>query len=267
MSQDPPTPPADGHPAVAQWGDDEPAGGSRAGRLLAAVGRDRRLAPVVGGLSLLAVFASFAGEWVIATLDIGGIGSEPLVLTAGLVRMDAIGAGYLLGVFVVVGCTALALFGDAAVRHNARVVGLAAGGTTIAVLVAATTVGEQAVDRSYFAPQGSIDVDQGRGLVMAFVGTIGLLLTLYLIGRLAPAAARFAPAGQGPGTGPAATDPTDPGDPGPAEPGPGNPGPAGDWPWRRPRRSPEPADPDGSMIDVTVTPAAPFIRPDRGDPR
>ncbi|BCJ65560.1 hypothetical protein [Polymorphospora rubra] len=254
MSHDSSTPPTDDHraaPAVAQWGDDEPTGGSRVSRLLTALGRDHRLAPVVGGLSLLAVFASFAGEWVVATLDIGGIGSEPLVLTAGLVRMDAIGAGYLLGVFVVVGCAALALFGDGPVRHNARVVGFAAGGTTLAVLVAATTVGEQAVDRSYFAPQGSIEVEQGRGLVMAFVGTLGLLLTLYLIGRLAPVVVRPAPA-------------RDDRNDAPAEPAPG---PVGDWPWRRPRRSPEPADPDAPMIDVTVAPAAPFIRPDRGEPR
>lgn len=250
MAHEPTNPVAD--PAVAQWGADDPPRTGRTGRLLAALARDHRLVPVVGGLSALAVLASFVGEWAVYSVPLGDPDGVPATITNGLTHMGNLGMGYLLGIFPLAGCVVLARFGSSGIRPNTRLVGLTLGGLTLGILVATQTNLEQIINPMFgFGSETELTAEQGRGLLMAFVGTIGFTLAIFLTGRPGTAVIR-------PPT-PATDDEPERGDPADGDSG-------DDWPWRRPRRERE-AVLDEPTMDVTVTPATPFIRPDHNDIR
>jgi hypothetical protein len=257
MSQEPPIPRQDNRStelAVMQWGDgdgDERARPRRVARFLAELRLDRRLGPLVGGLGAVAGYASLVGEWTITTLPDGrGDGSTSLQVPAGVAEIGGFGIGYLFGLFGLVACLALVLFGAApTVRHSARVAGLATAGSLLVVLLAATATLHDATERQFrFDPVGGYQVEYGRGLVMAFAATALFGLAHYLCGPLVQRAlARTAGGPDG-----------DPDDPAEA----GRPGGRGGWPRRR--RDAEPEPPAAAPSDLTVTPAAPFARPDDG---
>jgi hypothetical protein len=243
-------------PAVVEFGADEPVRERpRASHILTAVRRDWRLVPIIAGLSAVALFASMVGEWQITTFtqpDLFSPGQTP-PLSVGLADMGAFATGYLIGVFALVTCMALVLFGRPAMRDQLRIVGLTVAGVSGALLIGAAVWldGRSAAIPSTFliGQQGPIvELAYGRGLTMAFLGVAGFALALYLAGRLMPAPpAQPAVAAAGVDTGPAPqAEPVEP----------------VDWPWRRPRVAREPDDVDSDLpppADLTVGPTAPFL--------
>jgi len=207
---------------------------------------------VVAGLGAVAVLASLAGEWTITTLanhePTGELSS--VRVPAGLAEVGAFGVGYLVGMLGIVSALALTLVGAApTVRHDARVVGLVLAGGLLGMLAAMTSsLGDER--RGLPLSDGGFRVEPGRGLVMAFVGTAVLGLALYLAGRI--------------------THRSD----------------GGGRRWRSPKpefgagtdqvevdpggRDPGGRDPDGrdraGPADLTVSPTAPFARPDQAIP-
>ncbi|BCB80664.1 hypothetical protein Pflav_070740 [Phytohabitans flavus] len=124
-------------PAVVEFGDDEPAAKRpRAAQVLTAVRRDWRLVPVIAGLSAVAIFASLIGEWQTTTFTPSDLfGPVPQPTTASLPDLGGYAAGYLIGIFLLVACTSLILFGRPAMRDQLRILGLTAAGISGAVLI------------------------------------------------------------------------------------------------------------------------------------
>ncbi|MCW6003014.1 hypothetical protein K1W54_00220 [Micromonospora sp. CPCC 205371] len=252
---------ADDDAAVVEFGGQEPRSRRAAlGGVLGKLRHDHRVVPVVAGLAALALFASLAGEWQVTTItdpDFFGQGLSPAPVSAGLGELGGWAAAYLIGVFALVGCVALVLFAPPSARDLARVIGLAMAGTLGAVVVAiAFDLNDRSVAVTslgiYTGPDApEYELAYGRGLTMAFLGVGGLALALYLAGRLMPAPATAAAA-----TGTAT--PTGPADGSPVE---------SDWPWRRPGVKEAPAEEIPQPIDLTVSPASPFVpltdQPDR----
>jgi hypothetical protein len=245
-------------PAVVEFGADEPVHKRpRASQILTAVRRDWRIVPILAGLSAVAIFASLVGEWQTTSFtEQQQVAVPPDQLpppaTSGVADLGGFSTGYLIGVFVLVGCMGLVLFGRPAMRDQVRILGLSAAGVSGAVLVGtAAWLDSQsaayATARLFLGPQGpTYELAYGRGLTMAFLGVAGLAVALYLAGRLMPAppAPMAAPA--------AGAD---------AEPRPEAASQA-DWPWRRPRTAQEPDDLDSDLpppADLTVGPTAPFV--------
>ncbi|WP_410810681.1 hypothetical protein [Micromonospora sp. 067-2] len=228
-------------PAQIEWGAIEPAPRRRLGRSLAGLTRDPRLPLLVAGLGAVAGVASLVGEWVVMTLpNEGPEGNSTIEVPAGLSEVGGLGLGYLIGLLGLVCAVALALRGTAGVRANARLAGLTLAGALLAVLVAAAATLDDPAQRSLlYSSQDGFRTEYGRGLVMAFAACVLLGVAL----RLAPVvpADRHAPPAQDNRASDGAT-------------GRG---------WGR-RHDRDPID-DGDLpapADLTVTPAAPFARPD-----
>lgn len=254
---------ADDDAAVVEFGAQEPR--SRRAALTDALSKlrgDHRVVPVVAGLAALALFASLAGEWQVTTInepDFFGQGLAAAPVSAGLGELGGWAAAYLIGVFALVGCVALVLFAQPAVRDLARVIGLAMAGTLGAVVVAisfdlsdrSVAVASLGIYNGPDAPQ--YELTYGRGLTMAFLGVGGLALALYLAGRLMPAPTQVDAAATA-----GAAAPPDGAAESQAE--------SADWPWRRPSAKQAPAEVP-QPIDLTVSPATPFVplsdQPDR----
>ncbi|RGC68722.1 hypothetical protein C5N14_12055 [Micromonospora sp. MW-13] len=253
MSQDLPIPRQDTRSdgvAVVEWGGPEPTPPGRAGRSLAGLGRDRRLPLLPAGLGVAAAFASLVGEWLVMTVPNGGPeGNATLRVPGGVSDVGGFGVGYLVGLFALAAAVALALRGTPAVRHNARVAGLALAAALLGVLVATAFSLDDSGQRTFFySPEDGFRIEYGRGLVMAFVACALLAAALHLAGRVpvpGPTGRESAPVD---GAGPA--DPE-------AEPEPGH------WGWRGgPPRSGRDADLPAAPADLTVQPTVPFARPE-----
>ncbi|MFI6241801.1 hypothetical protein ACIBEF_18180 [Micromonospora sp. NPDC050795] len=227
-------------PAVIEWGADEPARRRRFAWSLADLAQDPRLPLLLAGLGAVAAIASLVGEWLVMSLPNGGpVGNTTIEVPAGVSEVGGFGVGYLVGLLALVCAVALTLRGTAAVRPNARLAGLTLAGALLVLLVAATAGLDNPGQRNFFySLEDGFRIEYGRGLVMAFVACV-----------LFAAALRLTPAAPSCGFG----GPPDDDRPGDA------PAPR---PWRR-RRDPDPIE-DGlpSPADLTVTPAAPFARPD-----
>lgn len=240
-------------PAVVEFGADEPVRKRpRVSQVFTAVRRDWRMVPILAGLSAIAVFASLLGEWQVTTFtqpDLFGPGQTPPI-SASLPELGAYATGYLIGVFALVACAGLVLFGRPAMRDQVRILGLSAAGVTGALLVGAAfwlDGTSAAIPSAYLVgPQGpTLELEYGRGLTMAFLGVAGFALALFLAGRL------MAPPPAQPVRSAAAGDDEPAAQAEAAE---------VDWPWRRPRAAPEDLDSDlPPPADLTVGPTAPFV--------
>ncbi|MFY1618435.1 hypothetical protein [Micromonospora sp. WMMD736] len=226
-------------PAVIEWGADEPARARRFGNPLVGLTRDPRLPLLLAGLGAVAGIASMIGEWVLTTVPSGGPeGPNTIEVRASVSEIGGFGVAYLAGLLALACAVALALGGTAAVRANARLVGLTLAGALLAVLVAATAMLDDTGERAllYSSEQG-FQVEYGRGLILAFV-------TCVLFGA-ALQRAWAVPTG--------------------ASPGPADDVARADVPamrsWRR-RPAPKPEDGLPAPADLTVEPATPFARPE-----
>lgn len=272
MSPDPqpagatPTPPPE---TVVEFGPDPDESRPRRRRwnlteVATGLADDRRAVPLAAVVGAVALFAALMSEWQITVMDTTPFGEPPggaRPLPAGVAEMGALGAGFLVGLFVLAGATVLVLFGPAAGRGHARLLGLASGGVLLAVLAAlAGSLDDKSrvVDAVFTLDfdEEQLQLSYGRGLWCAFFGVAAVLLALHLAGRHTPAA----PAAQ----------------PGEAEvdgPAPGAEAPVV-WSWRRPRSEPDDEQPPDAPFDLTVSSTKPFTslsddrdKPSGDDPR
>ncbi|MFI7156645.1 hypothetical protein [Micromonospora chalcea] len=172
---------------VVEWGDAEPESPGRAGRSLAALGRDRRLPTVLAGLATVAAVASLIGEWLIITVPAEARDDDaPTRLTSGISEIGAFGVAYLVGLLGLSVALALALRGAPAVRRHAALAGLGLSAGVLGVLVATAASLEQLARRIlFFVGDQRLDVEHGRGLVTAFLAVALLAAALHLAGRSA----------------------------------------------------------------------------------
>jgi hypothetical protein len=245
-------------PEVVEFGADD-RGPSRRPRLAAAVRgdlfsqvlADRRLVPVVAGLAAVAAAVSLFAEWRIVTLpndnpDGGSLSGARV--SENLVQIGAVGIAYEISLVALTCLVTLLLFGRPAVRHTARILGLAVAGSTLVLLAAAAASMRDASGSFYFfVSDGHQTVELGRGLTFAFAAVVLAGLAFILAGRFLPAAHSAAP--------PAHDDEL------PDEPPSGW---GGEWSWRRRRAGRDEADEELAEVtplDLTVEPASPFARP------
>ncbi|MFG1738279.1 hypothetical protein ACGFLT_09690 [Micromonospora chalcea] len=221
---------------VVEWGDAEPEPYGRAGRTLAALGRDRRLPTVLAGLATVAAVASLIGEWLIITVPAEARDDDaPTRLTSGISEIGGFGVAYLVGLLGLSVALALALRGAPAVRRHAALAGLGLSAGVLGVLVATAASLQQLARRIlFFVGDQRLDVEHGRGLATAFLAVALLAAALRLAGR---------PAGDAPGD----EEPDD------------------DRPDDRPARRGRTAEDDlpPAPADLTVQPTVPFADPDR----
>ncbi|WP_089154872.1 hypothetical protein [Micromonospora sp. NBS 11-29] len=242
MSQDLPIPRQDDRAdgtTVVEWGDADteanPPG--RVGRALAGLGRDHRLPPVLAGLGAVAALASLVGEWLVLTVPDGARdGDAPNRLARGIAETSGFGVAYLVGLLGLSAALALALRGAPAVRHHARIAGLALAAAMLGVLVATAASLQQLARRILVFPtERNLPVEHGRGLVTAFLAVALLAAALHLAGRAG---------------GRAEVTPDEPSGGAPD----GRPG-------RRRRLTDDDAPP--APADLTVQPTVPFAGPER----
>ncbi|ABP56952.1 hypothetical protein [Salinispora tropica] len=205
--------------------DPQPPGRRRVTRLL----RDRRPPLVLAGLGATAGLASLVGEWVVLHLPTGGPAGGPIRIPETVDEVGSFGTAYLVGLLGLAVLVALALRGTGAARPNARIAGLVLAAALLTVLVAgAATIGDADVRAIYYRGQEGFDIEYGRGMVTAFLACALLGAALLL----------------DPGSGPV-------------------PEAGGAAPARRLRsRRSATADDLPPPADLTVGPAAPFVRPD-----
>ena len=207
-------------------------------RVLSELARDSRLVPVLAALGAVTAFASLVGEWTVATLPVfEPDGDGPTKAAIGLWGLGAFGTAYLGGLLGMAVCLTLARFGTPAVRHNARLAGLATMGGLLLLLVGTATALDELTERAYIwtvLNQGT-RIEYGRGLVTAFAATVAIGLALFVTGR-------------------APSDVDDRNGSTAEETGPGT-----GWLARRRRTvADEPVALNGPS-DLTVTPVAPFL--------
>ncbi|MGY4897903.1 hypothetical protein ACWEEK_20280 [Micromonospora aurantiaca (nom. illeg.)] len=217
---------------IVEWGDTEPESPGRAARSLAALGRDRRLPPVLTGLGAVAAIASLIGEWLAITVPAETRGDDaPARLTSGISEIGGFGTAYLVGLLGLSVAVGLALRGAPAVRQHARLAGLGLAAGVLGVLVATASSLEQLARRIlFFVGEQRLQVEHGRGLVSAFVAVALLAAALHLAGRAA-------------GGTPTDGEPDD------------------DRPERRRRADEDDVPP--APADLTVQPTVPFAGPER----
>ncbi|WKU03290.1 hypothetical protein [Micromonospora sp. HUAS LYJ1] len=174
MSQDLPIPRQDDRSddtSVLEWGAPERPAGGRLGHWPAALRRDRRLPPVLALLGAVAATASMAGEWLVMTVPNGGPeGSGTIRVPGGVAEVGGFGIAYLVGLLLLSVAVALSLRGRPAIRHDARVAGLAVAGALVILLtVTAFSLDDSGQRALFYSPEDGFRVDYGRGLVMGFV--------------------------------------------------------------------------------------------------
>jgi len=215
---------------------------------------DRRVVPLAAVLGGVALFASLIAEWQVTLLDTTDFqstvsGLQPI--PTDLVDLGGWAAGYLAGLFLLVGAMVLVLFGPPPGRRYARLLGLSSGGVLLGLLAAlAPTLNDVSRTLGYAirfqVSANHVQESSGRGVWCAFAGVAATMLALYLAGRHEP---------------PAAVEPADGGGEPTVSP------PATVWSWRRP---PSPGDeedrPPAAPFDLEVTSTTPFtIRNDDRD--
>jgi hypothetical protein len=218
-----------------------------------ALAADRRLVPLAAALGGVGLFASAVSEWQVTTVDAtmlagGQVGTRPLAAT--IADLGAWGGGYLAGVLLLVAATVLLLFGPAAGRRYARLIGLSTGGVLLGMLFA---IGSELGDTSRLldpvfmaqVTQAQVQISYGRGLWCAFFGVAAGMLALILAGRhLLPPEVAAHPATEG-------AEPTTDGVP-------------AVWSWRRPPGAEDDEPQPDEPFDLTVSSAKPFT-PSSGD--
>jgi hypothetical protein len=265
MPSDPPPADAGSTPqeSVVEFGPE--AGASRPPRrrwsfsaLAVGLAGDRRLVPIAAVLGGVALFASLVSEWQVTSIDsaqFGGTvaGNQPVPTDVG--QLGAWGAGYLVGLFVLVGAAVLLFFGPPPGRRYAWLAGLSSGGLLLALLLAlAPTLDDTSRTLDAIFKFGLSDtqfqLSTGRGVWCALIGVAAVTLAIYLAGRDLPpwSAAAPADADASAENGVPAAPPTV-------------------WSWRQPRTAEDEQPPD-APFDLTVTSTTPFtsLTEDRDKP-
>lgn len=144
----------------------------------------------LAALGAAGVFASLITDWLrydlpAEELEVPEGGLEPIL--AQLDQFGVVAFGYIVAAIALVGCVALALFGRAAGRAQARVLGLAMAGATLACAAALLLAGDSETIRfggvvySTGAMEMEVSVQAGAGYGIA--GTALLALAVFLVPR------------------------------------------------------------------------------------
>ena len=235
---------------VVEWGDDErPQRPGRSPRWLSDLAGDRRVVPLTVALGGVALFASLISEWQVTVVDgtvfgAGEVGDRPVAV--GVADLGAWGAGYLVGMFLLVAAVVLMLLGPSAGRVYARLVALSTGGALLALLaglLSELTTNSRALSLGtvLLLEEDQFSLAQGRGGYCAVAGVLAVLLATVLAGRHLPGGA--APQPGGPVPAPAAGDHDEP---------------DADQPWRRPRDAGDDDDAPDVPFELSVSSAEPF---------
>ncbi|HET8681825.1 MAG TPA: hypothetical protein VFM54_08120 [Micromonosporaceae bacterium] len=233
---------------VVEFGAEEPSRSRLAGYWAGRpAGLDRRL--VLGGVGLgaLLVFVSLFQTWQTTTLPTE-TGSLPTTMAVGVDLLGAWGAGYLVGVLGLAPLAGLAFLAAGPVRRHARLAALCWGGTLLGVLLAAFVhLGRKsAVFPGDPSGEARLELAYGPGAYLALAGVAAVLAALHYSVWFEPVADR----GRIPAGALAGADG------------------APDSGYSRPDRAGQPAAPPPfavGPVDLTVSPTAPFIRPEHGD--
>ena len=204
-----------------EFGDDDPADDEPRRNVLRALLADPRLVLVCAGLAGLAAFGSMIGEWITLRLPDGGPSSSiAYEWRMGVNGAGALGSTYLIGVLVLATLMMLTISGPVSARRSARIAGLGAAGTVLAVLIAVrTTSRDYDTPGLLFDPDAGRTVLFGRGLTLAYLVPILAALAFLLAARVARRDAAVEPAD--------ARDPASLGERPTVV----------DWAWRRPRQA------------------------------
>ncbi|HET8660998.1 MAG TPA: hypothetical protein VFM55_18630 [Micromonosporaceae bacterium] len=238
---------------VVEFGAEEPSrsrlAGCWAGR---PAGLDRRL--VLGGLGLgaLLVAASLFQTWQTTTSPVETGGPT---IAVGIELLGAWGGGYLLGILGLAPLTGLAFLAAGPVRRYARLAALCWGGTLLGVVLATFVhLGRRsAVFPGDPTGEPKLDLAYGPGGYLALAGVAAVLAALHYSARTEEAVAEG-------GRGPAEVSDDD----APADSGYPRPDRADRAGWAgQPPAAPRPFA--VGPVDLTVSPTAPFIRPEHGD--
>ncbi|WP_143134127.1 hypothetical protein [Actinoplanes philippinensis] len=165
------------------------------------LGRDRRLPWLAAGLGGVAAFGSLVSEWQATTVKYMNVVStegetlaEDRVLTADLMSLGPMGAGYLAGLLLLAVAVALTLSGPAPGRAYARVAGFAVGGVLLALVLSLTHrlsgASLQLADPFGFVESSGVEVVRitlGRGLWCAAAAAGLALGALGMSARSLPA--------------------------------------------------------------------------------
>jgi hypothetical protein len=265
MPSDPPPADAGSTPqeSVVEFGAEPEASRPRRRRwsfsaLAVSLAGDRRLVPIAAVLGGIALFASLVSEWQVTSLDsaqFGGTlaGNQPVPTDVG--PLGAWGAGYLVGLFVLVGAAVLLFFGPPAGRRYAWLAGLSTGGLLLALLLAlAPTLDDtsRTLDAvfKFGLSDSQFQLSTGRGIWCALIGVAAVTSAIYLAGRDLPPWSAAAVEVDAPGATEVAVPP-----------------PPSVWSWRQPRESDDEQPPE-APFDLTVTSTTPFtsLTDDRDKP-
>jgi hypothetical protein len=188
--------------------------------------RDPRLAVALLALAVVGVIASLISEWQVITVP--GVDGDvrdltDRILLSGVANLGAFGTTYILLVSLACAAAVLAMFGQPAVRHAARLTGLALAGATGVVLLATWQLLSTLPAASGYPGLQStglyekLDFTPARGFYAALAGVALLATATWLARDGVPTPTRRRPA-----------DPID--------------------------------EPSKEVLDLTVAPAAPFVR-------
>ncbi|WP_033345344.1 hypothetical protein [Catenuloplanes japonicus] len=193
-----PTAPINGHsvPDLLISGGDatptpQPAGGTRsarASRWRARLRLDTFGLRALAALGAAGVFASLITEWQRYDLPADSPEFDIEDFEPILVQLDQFGAiafGYLGAVIALAGCAALALFGRASGRSQARVLGLSMAGAALACAAAVLMAGDSETVRVggliYSTGGTTMEISTQPGAWYGVGGTVLLALAVFLV--------------------------------------------------------------------------------------
>ncbi|WP_203702095.1 hypothetical protein [Asanoa iriomotensis] len=237
-------------PAVVEFGDGDPAigrdAGGQLGDRLRRLGGDRRVCVAAAALAAIAGIGALVAPWYETSMPFGPPGpngeSTDAPLSLYLADGGSLGSAYVLGMVALTVAAVLVLFGPPPARRVVRLAGLTLAAALLPVLVALSMTFARSGYVNFVGAQVDMQLDSGSGIPAAFLALALAGLTLYLAG--------LRPASVAPAEAPAQRSP--------------------DWVWQptRPTHDETAAEVAAAApLDLTVSPARPFTRPDTDDGR
>ncbi|MEV0718823.1 hypothetical protein [Asanoa sp. NPDC050611] len=237
-------------PAVVEFGEGDPATdpdvSERFGDRLRRFGADRRVCLTVAVLAGVAGVASLVAPWYVTLMPFGppGPNGEDTEAPLSLYLADggSLGSGYVFGLLALAIASVLVLLGPPAARRVVRLAGLTLAAGLLPVLVGLSLTFGKSGYVNFVGAQFNMELDSGSGLTSAYLAVVLAGLALYLSG--------LRPASVGQAAPPAAAAP--------------------DRVWQPSRATRDETAAEvaaAAPLDLTVSPARPFTRPqDDGGP-
>jgi hypothetical protein len=218
-------------PTVVEWGGDDDRRDPFTVVFTPAQLRRYAVYPL-GALGAVAVFVSLLLDWQAVERNTNEQDFVEPVTKFGIIGIFGWGTGWIMGAMVLVGCTVLAVLGEAAARRHSRLIGLTTGGVLLGFLVAAAiSLNHRSLASADFPLEHEYRLEPG--VLLAFGSVLLLGAALWLAPRATA---------DGTASDRAETEPSR---------------------WAHNRRPRHAADPAGSgPADLSVAPTEPFSRDD-----